>query len=253
MALPNVPSGRLLVDSDGTAAWNMAVDEVMLENANVQEQATLRFYHWLKPSQSLGYFQRAADRREHHASFECDWVRRASGGGAILHDESHCDLTYSICVPRFPRRTSAQLELYHLFHESLVAVLAGVGVDSHLCTAEETTSKEPFLCFLRHSEGDVLLGTHKVAGSAQLRLGDAVLQHGSVLLSQSAFAPELPGIRQLSSWETDPVWLTKAWFDELQKRWPVAWATMPLDAAEEKRVREKFHLKFANPTWNRRR
>jgi lipoate-protein ligase A len=56
---------------------------------------------------------------------------------------------------------------------------------------------EPFLCFQRRAVGDVLLGEHKIAGSAQRRRGGAILQHGSVLLARSPYAPELPGISDL--------------------------------------------------------
>src|SRR5690606_2905021 len=37
-------------------------------------------------------------------------------------------------------------------------------------------------CFARPAGGEVLAGGGKVVGSAQVRLGDAFLQHGSVLL-----------------------------------------------------------------------
>ena len=253
MTLPHVSSGRLLVNSSGTAAWNMAVDEVLLENASLKGEATLRFYHWTKPSQSLGYFQGVTDRQQHPTSADCDWVRRASGGGAIVHDRSHSDLTYSICVPDFPRRIGEQLELYHLFHESLIELLARVNIRAHLCSSDETTSREAFLCFLRHSEGDVLLGKHKIAGSAQRRHGNAVLQHGSVLLSQSEFAPELPGICQLSTREIELTWLVDGWQQELQRRWPAAWAATELSPSEQVRVREKMGHKYAHASWNHRR
>src|ERR1700690_1334272 len=76
---------RLIWDDSSAGAWNMALDEALLESADADGLATLRFYRWSEPTLSLGYFQAAADRRLHPASLDCTLVRRSSGGGAILH------------------------------------------------------------------------------------------------------------------------------------------------------------------------
>jgi hypothetical protein len=87
---------RLIIDPPQNGAWNMAVDEALLLDAIEDGSATLRFYQWSEPTLSLGYFQRYADRNQHHASRNCAIVRRQSGGGAILHDR---ELTYSLVLP----------------------------------------------------------------------------------------------------------------------------------------------------------
>ena len=53
---------RLLLDPPAAGAWNMAVDEALLEAAAAEGQCTLRFYQWAEPTLSLGYFQAYADR-----------------------------------------------------------------------------------------------------------------------------------------------------------------------------------------------
>src|SRR4051794_22517252 len=88
---------RLIVDSPADGAWNMALDEALLIDAETSGVASLRFYSWREPTLSLGYFQRHTDRAGHAASAGCLLVRRASGGGAILHDR---ELTYSIALPQ---------------------------------------------------------------------------------------------------------------------------------------------------------
>src|SRR6188474_2624923 len=88
---------RLIVDPPASGAWNMAVDEALLETAAISGLATLRFYTWQEPTLSLGYFQSAVDRDHHPDGRDCPLVRRASGGGAIIHDR---ELTYSIALPR---------------------------------------------------------------------------------------------------------------------------------------------------------
>ena len=87
---------RLLIDPPGAGAWNMAVDEVLLEWSAEQGGCCWRLYRWQEPTLSLGYFQPYDERRRHPASRDCPAVRRLSGGGAILHD---AELTYSLVVP----------------------------------------------------------------------------------------------------------------------------------------------------------
>jgi lipoate-protein ligase A len=51
----------LIVDPPADGAWNMAVDEALLERAANDGETTLRFYQWREPTLSLGYAQRYAD------------------------------------------------------------------------------------------------------------------------------------------------------------------------------------------------
>jgi lipoate-protein ligase A len=187
---------RLVVDSPAAGVWNMAVDEMLLERAAEQGIATLRLYQWTPATLSLGYFQRAEERASHPASLACPIVRRSSGGGAIVHDR---ELTYSLSLPmQHPLAADAET-LYRETHGLLVAVLAELGVAAAL--NERTLvplGGDPFLCFQRRSVGDVLVGGFKVCGSAQRRSKGAILQHGSLLVEQSAAAPELPGLRELT-------------------------------------------------------
>ena len=52
-------SCHLILDLPADGAWNMALDEALLEAAKTDGVATLRFYTWQEPTLSLGYFQRA--------------------------------------------------------------------------------------------------------------------------------------------------------------------------------------------------
>ena len=88
---------RLFIDPPAPGSWNMALDETLLESAADGGESSLRFYGWSQPTLSLGYFQPYDDRCQHAASRNCPAVRRASGGGAILHDR---EITYSFALPR---------------------------------------------------------------------------------------------------------------------------------------------------------
>jgi lipoate-protein ligase A len=218
---------RLLIDPPAAGAWNMAVDEALLETAANTGQATLRFYQWQESTLSLGYFQVAADREQHSASLSCPLVRRASGGGAILHDR---ELTYSLAIAQASGSASAARELYEAFHQTLIETLATFSVKAAMhrevttCDANMPSAQngEPFLCFQRRACFDVVCQEAKIVGSAQRRRRGAVLQHGSILLARSPFAPELPGIADLANRSIDPLELTQRWLPPLTSRLNVA-------------------------------
>ena len=197
---PKPISCRLILSDSGNAAMNMALDEALLESAAADAQASpvLRIYRWARPTLSLGYFQQAADRQSHPPSRDCDLVRRPSGGGAILHDE---ELTYALVLPASLAQREAASRWYDEVHQALVTAIKELtGAVAQLCDRPSCrrASDEPFLCFQRRSSGDVLLGENKIAGSAQRRRRKAILQHGSVLLRRSSYAPQLPGLADLA-------------------------------------------------------
>jgi lipoate-protein ligase A len=244
-------SCQLILDPPDDGAWNMALDEALLESAKSEGRASLRFYSWREPTLSLGYFQAHADRIGHVASTGCRMARRASGGGAILHD---AEITYSIALPQSHPAAAGADTLYGALHRSLIEVLAQFGVKAALAEVASAprTAPEPFLCFQRRTNGDVLVGPNKVAGSAQRRHQRAVLQHGSVLVRRSAYAPELPGICDLTADRIDIDSLRTRWLDHIGKELELRLVTQPLppsicDAAT------KIVEKFKSEAWNLRR
>jgi lipoate-protein ligase A len=246
---------RLIIDSPAAGAWNMAVDEALLESAMAAGVATLRLYQWSEPTLSLGYFQAAGDRAQHAASRACPLVRRASGGGAIVHDR---ELTYSLALPLTDLRSRATTDLYDACHETLVQVLAESGIDARMfrpspraCSA--TPLEQPFLCFARRTCGDVVCGEHKVVGSAQRRRRGAVLQHGSILLDRCPYAPELPGIAQLADRSLTAAGLGPKWTDCLRDRLNLTWSLSSLSGHETLRVEEIMKSRFANEDYTLRR
>src|SRR4051812_8587196 len=87
--------GWLLLRSPaGSAALNMAIDEMLLLNAAKIGKPALRFYSWSEPAASFGYFQRYADVSRATALHPL--VRRPTGGGIVPHDR---DWTYSLVFP----------------------------------------------------------------------------------------------------------------------------------------------------------
>ncbi len=202
--------GYALNDLARSGVENMALDQRMLEVAAERQCVLLRVYRWSEPTLSLGYFQPYAERALHPDSGNLAVVRRATGGGAIVH---HFDWTYCIAVPdRWEVRSNgnatlahnkigASQWLYNFMHDAVVQWLSGLGIDaqkwSQACAIDDGKAgrdKRAFLCFERRSCGDVVWGSEKVMGSAQRRIPGAVLQHGSLLLAPSPHAPLLRGL-----------------------------------------------------------
>ena len=249
---------RCFLHPPGSSAWNMAVDEALMEAAASNGVAALRFYEWAEPTLSLGYFQAAADRQQHPPSLACPLVRRSSGGGAILHDR---EVTYSLAIPAGHLWAGDPERLYTATHEALAAALKSLDVTaSPRGLAEQAgdamanrENSPPFLCFQRRAVGDLLVGETKIAGSAQRRRRGVVLQHGSVLLAASRFAPELPGIKQLTSRPIEADLLVRlfrtALADRLDMKWDDSADWTPIAQRAEILTREKF----ASGAWTFRR
>jgi len=244
---------RLIFDPPADGAWNMAMDEALRESVGRAGQGgCLRFYAWQVPTISLGYFQHHADRRAHEPSLDCPLVRRATGGGAILHDR---ELTYSYTTAVGTHVRSGLAHLYEVFHQGLIDELARHSLAARMCRnpVSRPREEEPFLCFQRRAERDVLLGDVKIAGSAQRRHRDTLLQHGSVLLQRSAVAPELEGIEELSSVKVDPRELAEGWSRRVAS---ILGLMLRLDvpSAQELEAAQRFRqAQFTHARWTERR
>ena len=168
-------------DPDGIGAQNMAWDYALAAESR-PEQAVLRFYGWASPTVSLGRNQAARHRYdlELAASLGVDFVRRPTGGAAVLH---HQEVTYAVVVPL--RAFGGPRNTFHLISEGLLQGVRALGVPAELSRDGQTSgppTAERF-CFGVRAPGELSVGGHKLLGSAQARIGEALLQHGSLLIS----------------------------------------------------------------------
>lgn len=201
--------GFYQIDVARSGLDNMSIDQAMLQQTAADGVARLRIYQWSEPTVSLGYFQKLADFEKFNDGSNLTVVRRATGGGAIVH---HYDWTYSICMSASEvgaGALGASKRLYDCIHQSVILWLNQFGKAAELWSDQplpdlQTNSAAcsaggcSFLCFERRHAGDVIMDRYKVMGSAQRRLGSAILQHGSLLLSTSPYAKTLMGLSQLS-------------------------------------------------------
>ena len=168
---------RVLVDGPLSGAANMARDH-SIAAALPPGTGTVRFYRWSPATLSLGRNEpvtveyRGFLRRRP----EIGVVRRPTGGRAVIHDR---ELTYSVAMPA--RVFGGPRGAYRKVNEGLVEGLRGLGVDAR-AAGGRALPPDAGPCFLEPVGGEVVVGGRKLVGSAQARIGGAVLQHGSVLL-----------------------------------------------------------------------
>ncbi len=231
----------------GTLA--MAFDELLLENAS-SGQPALRFYQWYKPTVSLGYFQPF----EVASNFEgMDVVRRPTGGDLLIH---HHELTYALALPDSALPSKAE-ELACLVHRVIACVLASLGVPT-ACQPSKGKLQVPdapegVLCFLHPAAGDVLAGGFKVVGSAQRRRQEALLQHGSILLRASEWAPWLKGVSDVAPADLTALQLADILRLEIPKALGMAVTHSDWTESERNRAQHIAVTRYASSAWNQRR
>lgn len=183
---------RLIREESRPGPLQMALDEVAAETAAAGGPATLRTYRWEPSCLTLG---------RHQDPETVDWefcerkgidvTRRQTGGGGIYHD-GRGDVAYSIAVPA-ESVPGELLDCYHLLCEPVLDAFDRLGIDADYVDEAVPELYHP-ACYLRelHPAHDVVAsgpdGTQrrKIAGNAQYRKREAVIQHGSLSFSVDA-------------------------------------------------------------------
>ena len=176
---------RIIYSKAMDGAWNMAVDEAILEAVGQGVASpTLRLYAWQPPCLSLGYAQSRSDV-DLAALNDSGWqvVRRPTGGRAILHTD---ELTYSVIAPLHePRVEGGILESYRRLAEALLQALQLLGLPAQADQNYHRPAGSPpngAVCFEVPSNYEITANGKKIIGSAQARRLSGVLQHGSLPL-----------------------------------------------------------------------
>jgi lipoate-protein ligase A len=243
------PHCRFLPFHVADGAWNMAADETLLQTA-ASGTASFRLYGWSQPSLSLGYFQSSSASLAYPKLGELAWVRRPSGGAALVH---HLEVTYTLALPPgAPWQKSGESWLRRM-HAVLADALACLGVAVKLCGDHEEKKLDDVLCFLHHTPGDLLIGSAKVVGSAQRKQRGALMQHGSILLATSPWTAHLSGIRELAGVTLSAETLGAAVAEQLRKQ--TGWQLLVSDwtSREREHIDELAAGKYSQPAWNRKR
>ena len=176
---------RLIRDEPRSAARNMAVDHALAVCLGGGE-AVARLYSWERPTLSLGRNEPAGPNAADalRAAF-VDVVRRPTGGRAVLHDR---ELTYAVVAPidAWGGVRAAYLRINEALAQGLRAlgapVVVALGARVDVAGGTRSLAPDAGPCFQAPAAGEIVAKGKKLVGSAQARIGRALLQHGSILL-----------------------------------------------------------------------
>ena len=204
------------------AAFNMALDEALLENVSRLGKPVSRFYGWTEPAATFGYFQKFSDVER--ATQLRPLIRRPTGGGIVPHD---ADWTYSFIVPpNHEWHLLAAIESYRRIHEWIQGAFAKLKIETELAPCCKKSL--PGQCFAGHEKFDLLWHRKKIAGAAQRRNKLGLLIQGSV---------QPPVEMARADWEV-------AMGKVATEKFRVGWDDFPPEAnlreAAEKLVRQKY-------------
>ncbi|MCJ7423472.1 lipoate--protein ligase family protein [Candidatus Bathyarchaeota archaeon] len=158
---------RMIDYSSEDPAMNLAIDEAVLRSVLENHGSnTLRLWQ-NPPAVVIGHFQ---NPKSAVSIADCEMLgigifRRVSGGGAVYHD--YGNLNYSIIVrkPSLAVGVENVGRSYTFFCGGVVEGLGMLGVQA------------------RNNGGNIAVEGKKISGSAQHRLYDAILHHGTCMVN----------------------------------------------------------------------
>lgn len=198
----------------------MAIDTWLLEQHRLGlHPPTLRFYTWQPVAISLGYHQRQYPEFWRQLTWDgepIDLVQRPSGGRAVLHQG---DLTYAVIASGF---SGTRMQVYQQICEFLIGGWRTLGVNLDYGESGRGYIHNPN-CFGTATAADLVTSAGiKLIGSAQLRRGQAILQHGSMRLATDpalfhrVFETELMPLQFDQTLQSDMQQITNALVDAAQ-------------------------------------
>ena len=171
---------RVFCEKGRSGPENMAIDVSLMKHAErIRQPFFLRLYGWQPPCLSLGRFQ-SSDiiDKEYLRARGYGLVRRPTGGGAVLHFD---ELTYSVILAARSLKPGASgARLYMAIGRALKNAINSIGLSAVISGTR--SSRREDMCFGSASIGEITVDGRKLVGSAQLRTGNVVLQHGSIVI-----------------------------------------------------------------------
>ena len=163
---------------------NMAIDEAILAGYLKNSTPTFRIYSWKIPSLSFGSAQKPEDDLdlEECARRGVPFVRRITGGGAILHDD---ELTYSlVCSKEDITGGETILGSFRAICSFLINFYKKLELEPKFAIEDRAPGDKlgvpSAFCFAAKEKYDIVVGAKKLGGNAQKRTREAIFQHGSI-------------------------------------------------------------------------
>lgn len=228
------------VHHQADAAWQLAVDEYMLDNQ--YSCGALRMYQWDNHSFTFGYNLSYWRTVKKLGPVFGHPIRRLTGGGLVNHQY---DYTFSIVIPRsHPFYHFTAMKSYQSIHMLIQEILKIFGVSTTMCPCSQCdgtrlpqTSVD--YCFKNPVAFDLVREKsifQKVLGSAQKRTRKALLFQGT--LNKKA----LP--------EVDWCFWEKLFLQTFSQEFSIDSSLQPLPSDE---ILKNYLLKYRSNQWNQKR
>ncbi len=166
------------VPADGRA--NMERDRALLQEAAAGAPPALRLYRWSRPTLTLGHRQTAGDTTDPEAlgRLGIPWVRRPTGGRALLHLPD--ELTYAFAAPR-GWAPGVRVAYFRVMGSIWNALSGFVRLDPPPAGALPRDTASPRLpCHAVATGHEITVRGRKLVAGAQRWRRGAFLQHGSI-------------------------------------------------------------------------
>lgn len=174
---------RCICHSRGKGSLNMAIDEALSITVG-KGLPVIRFYGFSPPALSVGRFQKTDNAIffQELKKDGLDFVRRPTGGQAVLHDN---ELTYSVILARTHFSPFNHRKVYQFISSLLIEGLKTLGISSSFSTIRTGQVRNPD-CFASTGEYEIITASgRKIIGSAQTTTRTSCLQHGAIPLDNS--------------------------------------------------------------------
>lgn len=184
---------RFIDSGIGTAEWNMAVDEALLNGCTQETLPTLRLYGW-ESALSLGRFSKFS-KNLHPEKVEAEkisYVRRISGGGILVHGG---DLSYTLILSRDSLRDIGVKESYRYLCGFLIRLYKKFLLQAHYVYDTGCEQSVSAVCLAGKESYDIVINGQKIGGNAQRYTRLALFQHGTIpmRIDVSRFSPLFRG------------------------------------------------------------
>ncbi len=222
----------------------MAADDAIVK-ARMKDLVpnTIHFYTRAPACVSVGYFEKISNLVDTSAckTYNVKICRRRSGGGTIFTDDKQ--LIYAICIKDFRDVKDS----FKALNSITVETLKKFGVDAKFVP-----------------ENDVLVNGKKISGSAQIRYGNTILQHGTILIDfdfeKASKILKSPGVKEsLTTMKKELGFLPetndlkKRFLETFSEKFEVKIEHGDFILWEKEEIRELLLKRYENPLWNFKR
>jgi lipoyl(octanoyl) transferase len=173
------------INSGFSPGKNNMEKDLLLANNCKRGEAVFRLYRWRPYCISLGANQ-SEDiiNLDETKKYNIDFVKRPTGGRAILHAE---EITYSVIFP-----INFNMSARELYYQINSALKKGLERYNNLLKDIQQENNQPdflqlyknnagSICFAASAKNELKYKGKKLVGSAQRKFKNVILQHGSVL------------------------------------------------------------------------